>query len=142
LFDLKARFFAPTHIFREPARAGAVKIGRRAGHATTTDVSRPYLDCSKHDGTLEVVGMTLSRGARCCSVETMTPHPCIRRTIEARTHDACMRIGGEAPRRRTHSTRRHESHARHRATATSNRHRHLPAPKLSDFSYCIGTAFS
>ena len=92
-FDLKARFFAPTHMSREPTRAGAVKVGRRADLGPNTNVCRPYLDRSEHDGTLEVVGMTMSRGARCCSVEELAPHPCIRRTIKARTHDAWIRIG-------------------------------------------------
>jgi hypothetical protein len=31
LFDLKVRFSAPTHMSREPARAGAVKVGRHSG---------------------------------------------------------------------------------------------------------------
>ena len=78
---------------REPARAGAVKVGRHCGSATSINVSRPYLDDSEHDGTLTVVGMTMSRGARFCSVEDLAPHACIRWTIEVRNHDAWMRIG-------------------------------------------------
>ena len=93
LFGLKARFSAPTHMSREPARAGAVKVGRHCGSATSINVSRPYLDDSEHDGTLTVVGMTMSRGARFCSVEDLAPHACIRWTIEVRNHDAWMRIG-------------------------------------------------
>ena len=93
LFGLKARFSAPTHMSREPARAGAVKVGRHCGSATSINVSRPYLDNSEHDGTLTVVGMTMSRGARFCSVEDLAPHACIRWTIEVRNHDAWMRIG-------------------------------------------------
>jgi hypothetical protein len=38
-------------------------------------------------------------------------------------HDASMRIGGEAPRRRTHSTKRYEHHGFSRVTATSDCHR-------------------
>ena len=38
-------------------------------------------------------------------------------------HDAVMRIGSEAPRRRPQSTSRHEGHVLTRDTATSNRHR-------------------
>ena len=30
LFDLETRFFAPTHTCWRPARAGAVKVGRRS----------------------------------------------------------------------------------------------------------------
>jgi hypothetical protein len=33
LFDLEARFFAPTHNCRVLSRAGAVKVGRRANVA-------------------------------------------------------------------------------------------------------------
>jgi hypothetical protein len=78
---------------REPTRAGAVKVGRHCGIAMSINVSRPHLDSSEHDGTLAVVGMTMSRGARFCSVEDLAPHPCIRWTIEVRNHDAWMRIG-------------------------------------------------
>ena len=51
LFDLKARFSAPTHMSREPTRAGAVKVGRHCGIATSINVSRPDLDGPEHDGT-------------------------------------------------------------------------------------------
>ena len=64
------------------------------------------------------------------------PRPCIRWVAKTHTHDAIMRIGGEAPRRRAHSTPRHESHVGTRVAATSNRHRQTvtllrDAPKLS-----------
>src|SRR6516164_2236462 len=39
-------------------------------------------------------------------------------------HDAVMRIGSEAPKRRTHSSNRHESQGPCRESATSNRHRY------------------
>ena len=38
-------------------------------------------------------------------------------------HDAVMRIGSEAPKRRTHSSNRHESQGPCRDSATSNHHR-------------------
>jgi hypothetical protein len=38
-------------------------------------------------------------------------------------HDAVMRIGSEAPKRRTHSSNRHESQGACRESATSNHHR-------------------
>ena len=99
LFDLKAGFSAPTHMSREPTRAGAVKVGRHCGSATSINVSRPHLDSSEHDGTLAVVGMTMSRGARFCSVEDLAPHPCIRWTIESVTMmHGCASVS-EAPRR-------------------------------------------
>ena len=81
LFDLKARFFAPTHGFRAPARAGTVKVGRRANLSPTSMIARSYLDGSGHDGTLAVVGMTMSRGVRCRSDEDIAPHACIRWTV-------------------------------------------------------------
>jgi hypothetical protein len=56
-----ARFLAPTHtIGGGPARAEAVKDGRAL--APTEGSS---LDGFEHDGTLERVGMTNSRGAAC-----------------------------------------------------------------------------
>ena len=92
-FDLKACFFVPTRSLNTLSRAGAVKVGRHSGSATSINVSRPHLDGSEHDGPLTVVGMTMSRGARFCSVEDLAPHACIRWTIEVRNHDAWMRIG-------------------------------------------------
>jgi hypothetical protein len=102
LFDLKSRFFAPTHMCWRPARAGAVKAGRRSTLATCSVVSRPRLDRPEHGGTLDVVGMTRPRGVRCRARETRaaTLYPVGRSDPN---HDARMRIGGEAPRRWTHS---------------------------------------
>ena len=85
-------------------------------------IARPYLDGSEHDGTLGVVGMTLSRGARLVGAR-IAPHACIRWVSYDPNHDAVMRIGSEAPRRRTHSLPRHQSHADVRDPATSNCHR-------------------
>src|SRR6516162_3446525 len=62
---LESRFFAPTHTFWRPARAGAVKVGRRSGLAARSVVCRPRLDSPEYGGTLVVVGMTRPRGARC-----------------------------------------------------------------------------
>jgi type IV secretion system protein TrbF len=47
------------------------------------------------------------------------PRTCIRPTREDRNHDAVMRIGGEAPRRRAHSKPRCKDHSPHRVAATS-----------------------
>ena len=117
-----ARFFVPTHKSQTLSRAGAVKVGRRANVAAGSIIARPYLDGSEHDGTLGVVGMTLSRGARLVGAR-IAPHACIRRVSYDPNHDAVMRIGCEAPRRRTHSISRHQSHAAGRDPATSNCHR-------------------
>src|SRR6266436_5520429 len=67
LFDLESRFFAPTHTWWRPTRAGSVKAGRRRVLAARSVVSRPRLDRPEHGGTLVVVGMTRPRGARCRS---------------------------------------------------------------------------
>jgi hypothetical protein len=55
-----------------------------------------------------------------------------------RNHDAVIRIGSEAPKRRTHSSNRHESQGTCRESATSNRHRYLitsvrTGPKLPGY---------
>src|SRR3954471_7951735 len=47
-------------------------------------------------------------------------------------HDAVMRIGGEAPKRRVHSPQRLESHASSRRAATSERHRAPTPPSRSE----------
>ena len=62
------------------------------------------------------------RGARPLA-RIIAPQACIRRTRRDPDHDAAMRIGGEAPGRRAHSSTRHESHRKARGTATSDRHR-------------------
>src|SRR5882762_3427182 len=59
LFDLESRFFAPTRSIAKPARAGAVKVGRRTNLSTPSALARPYLDSSEHGGTLDAVGMTI-----------------------------------------------------------------------------------
>jgi hypothetical protein len=56
LFDLKARFFVPTRTSLTSARAGAVKVGRRANLAACSTLARPHLDSSEHDGPLGAVG--------------------------------------------------------------------------------------
>jgi hypothetical protein len=136
LFDLKpVSSPRPT----SPRHCRAQGLSRLAVAPTlppTPIIARPYLDGSEHDGTLGVVGMTLSRGARLVGAR-IAPHACIRWVSYDPNHDAVMRIGSEAPRRRTHSLPRHQSHADVRDPATSNCHRRPVAmraegPKLSD----------
>ena len=62
------------------------------------------------------------RGARPLA-RIIAPQACIRWTRGDPDHDAAMRIGGEAPGRRAHSSTRHERHRKARVTATSDRHR-------------------
>jgi hypothetical protein len=48
LFDPKARFFVPTGASLTSARAGAVKVGRRANLAACSAVARPHLVWALH----------------------------------------------------------------------------------------------
>ncbi|MFZ1094830.1 MAG: hypothetical protein WAN75_37390, partial [Xanthobacteraceae bacterium] len=43
-------FFAPTRSIAKPARAGAVKVGRRPNLAAYSGLARPHLDSFEHDG--------------------------------------------------------------------------------------------
>ena len=51
LFDLKAVSSSRFRTSLELARAGAVKVGRRANLATYSTLPRPHLDSFEHDGT-------------------------------------------------------------------------------------------
>src|SRR3954447_10536493 len=53
-------------------------------------------------------------------------------------HDAVMRIGGEAPKRRGHSPLRLESHAFARRAATSDRHRAPAIAERTRPECCLG----
>jgi hypothetical protein len=106
------------------------------GSLQSTDVVRPCLDSSEHVSTLVLAGTTITRGARFLQRDETRAASLYPVGRETHTHDAIMRIGGEAPRRRAHSTPRHESHVGTRVAATSNRHRQTAtllrdAPKLS-----------
>jgi hypothetical protein len=129
LFDLKVRFFVPTRALLTSARAGAVKVGRCTNLAACSAFARPHLDSFEHDGTLDAIGMTI-RGEPAFGRGSIAPQPCIR-WVQEPDHDAAMRIGSEAPRRRTHSSSRHDSHESPRDPATSNRHRR-PRHKWTD----------
>jgi hypothetical protein len=49
-------FFRPDRRFRTPARAEAVKVGRRSATEAHFDVSRPRLDSFEHGGRLDDYG--------------------------------------------------------------------------------------
>ena len=49
-------FFRPDRRFRTPARAEAVKVGRRSAIEAHFDVSRPRLDSFEHGGRLDDYG--------------------------------------------------------------------------------------
>jgi hypothetical protein len=55
----QGRFFIPTRPLLTAARAGAVKVGRRTNLSACSALARPYLDGSEHDGTLDVIGITI-----------------------------------------------------------------------------------
>ena len=50
-------FFRPDRRFRTPARAEAVKVGRRSAIEAHFDVSRPRLDSFEHGGRLDGYGL-------------------------------------------------------------------------------------
>ena len=56
-----ARTFVPAHSSDTPARAGPVKIGRRAYVSIRRDISRPHLEGPEHDGSVVCVGISLPR---------------------------------------------------------------------------------
>ena len=88
----------------------------------------------EHDGTLAAIGMAI-RGEPACGRD-QSRHNLVSGRSKDPNHDAVMRIGSEAPKRRTHSSSRHESQGACRDSATSNRHRRAitsgrTRPKLS-----------
>ena len=87
------------------ARAETVKVGRRTNLATSSAVARPHLDSFEHDGTLGAIGMTI-RGEPACGRD-QSRHNLVSGGSKDPNHDAVMRIGSEAPKRRTHSSFRH-----------------------------------
>src|SRR5262245_51751165 len=110
-------FFAPVSLFDwvavssprpvQPSRprAGAVKAGRRSMLAARSRVARPRLDGFERDGRLGAVGTTV--GGELASGADQSRHNLVFGGPEDPNHDAAMRIGREAPKRRTHSTSRH-----------------------------------
>jgi hypothetical protein len=101
----ESRFFVPTRSSLALARAEAVKVGRRTNLATSFAVARPHLDSFEHDGTLGAIGMTI-RGEPACGRD-QSRHNLVSGGSKDPNHDAVMRIGSEAPKRRTHSPFRH-----------------------------------
>src|SRR5260370_32994157 len=103
----ESRFFVPTRTSLALARAEAVKLGRRANLTTGFAVARPHLDSFEHDGTLGAIGMTIGGEPACGRVQSR--HNLVSGGSKDPNHDAVMRIGSEAPKRRTHSPFRHGS---------------------------------
>jgi hypothetical protein len=106
LFDLRARFFVPTRTSLALARTEAVKVGRRTNpFRQAPPLPGPHLDSFEHDGTLGAIGMTI-RGEPAFGRD-QSRHNLVSGGSKDPNHDAVMRIGSEAPRRRTHSSFRH-----------------------------------
>src|SRR6266516_8031889 len=116
-----SRVFVPTRPLLTAARTGAVRVGRRTNLSACSALARPYLDGSDTTARLTRSGRRseggLPSGAdhRAATLYSVGPG--------GPDHDAVMRIGGEAPRRRTHSRNRFQNHGLLRVTATSDRHR-------------------
>jgi hypothetical protein len=85
LFDLGSRFFAPTHTWRKPSRAGAVKAGRYRALAARSVVSRPRLDspCARRHA--DCGRDDTSEGSSLSEREELAPQPCIRWVLKTRT---------------------------------------------------------
>ena len=109
----------------------------RAGFVRATLV-RPHFEGLEHDGTFSAVGMTIEGSPLPGAVQSR--HNLVSGRSEDPNHDAVMRIGSEAPKRRTHSSNRHESQGTCRKSATSNRHR-CPSQAYEQGRNCRG-AFS
>ena len=94
----------------------AVRLRRRAQKlsrlavaqdlAIGSAVARPHLDSFEHDGTLGAIGMTI-RGEPASGAEDLSRHNLVFGGSKDPNHDAVIRIGSEAPKRRTHSPFRH-----------------------------------
>ena len=106
LFDLRARFCVPT---RSSLAAGAHRSCQgwpsHQPFPTRPAGARPHLDSFEHDGTLGAIGMTI-RGEPAFGRD-QSRHNLVSGGSKDPNHDAVMRIGSEAPRRRTHSPFRH-----------------------------------
>jgi len=106
LFDLKARFFVPTRGSLTSSRAGAVKVGRprqpcgmlRAYPGHTLTASSTTAGWVRSGWRSE--GCPLSGAAQ-------SRHNLVFGGSKDPNHDAVIRIGSEAPKRRTHSPFRH-----------------------------------
>ena len=119
----EGRFFVPIRTSLESARAGAVKVGRRANLAACSTLPRPHLDSFEHDGTAWCGSDDDDQRGSPLAGADQSRHNLVFGGSKDPNHDAVMRIGSEAPKRRTHSSIRHKSQGTSRDSATSNRYR-------------------
>src|ERR1700737_3260327 len=112
LFDRADHPFVPTRNSLTPARAEAVKVGRRTNLTACPAVARPHLTASSTTARLVRSGWR-SEGSSLSGAD-QSRHNLVSGGPEDPNHDAAMRIGSEAPKRRTHSFPRHNSHGTNR----------------------------
>jgi hypothetical protein len=118
-------FFRPNHGLPPPSRGDDVKAGRAAAtegsaftSASTAACWLRRVDCSCCSSLLIAPSTKQARGwlgsryrgEPASRRERSRRQPCIRWFCLDPDHDAHMRIGCEAPRRRAQSAQRHESH--------------------------------
>ena len=104
LFDLKTFLrLDPTSL--TPARRRAVEVAQPRGMLRPCQA---YLDGCEHDGTAWCGRNDDQRGAR-FRARFESRHNLVSGRSKDLNHDAVMRIGSEAPKRRTHSSNRHEA---------------------------------
>ena len=119
LFDLKAVSSSRSELRR---RRRAEERSRLPNLAACSALARPHLDGCEHDGAAWCGRNDDQRGAR-LRARFKSRHNLVSGRSKDLNHDAVMRIGSEAPKRRTHSSNRHESQGPCRDSATSNHHR-------------------
>ena len=115
-------------------RRGSRKVGRRTPTLRHAPPLPPHLDSFEPDGTLGAIGMTI-RGDSLSGAD-QSRHNLVSGGSKDPNHDAAMRIGSEAPKRRTHSFPRHNSHGTNRdpppRTVIGDRH------KRTDWAETVG----
>src|ERR1700737_500930 len=136
LFDRADHPFVPTRNSLTPARAEAVKVGRRTNLTACPAVARPHLTASSTTARLVRSGWR-SEGSSLSGAD-QSRHNLVSGGPEDPNHDAAMRIGSEAPKRRTHSFPRHNSHGTNRdpppRTVIGDRH------KRTDWAETVGSS--
>ena len=124
-FDREATISSSRPNFGWPLRGEAVNGGRRPSRSDlplmATSAAADLLD---RESQFWEPDLRRYRGELAIR-RNFAPQTCIRLIREDRNHDAVVRIGGEAPRRRAHSKPRLEDHVQYRVAVTSARHLRL-----------------
>ena len=105
----ESRSFVPTRASPMSSRAGAVKVGRRTNLAACSALARPTPST-----TARLVRSGWRSEGSSLSGADQSRHNLVSGGPRDPNHDAAMRIGSEAPKRRTHSFPRHNSHGTNR----------------------------